>query len=52
MKPITIPVSEWLECQQSEGAADRLKAVGNIVAPLQAQKTTRILSEMRAVLEG
>ena len=48
----TIPVSEWLECEPSEGAADRLRAMGNIVVPLQAQKASRILSEVRTVLEG
>lgn len=41
-----VPVHEWLQHQESEEDAERVKAMGNIVVPAQAKKATTNLSAM------
>ena len=51
-KDSQVPISEWL--QDKEGAEDaaRLRAMGNIVVPLQARKAVSNLAQIRALLES
>ena len=43
-----VPMYQWLSCDQPDNAAERLKALGNVVVPRQAALGSAILRRMNA----